>query len=124
MLPTLSFGLAQGIYSAWSAMLSKMLSPLGYGETDASWIGFSSTLASIVGGVVMGVIADKYPGRLKLLSIISLLSAGPCFIWMALVTTGVLGHSLTQVYVAACLGGALLAMSSPVGLELAVELTY
>lgn len=69
-----------GTFTGWSSLFNNILGPiictdptttcdLNYVSKIAGWIGFSSTLSAVVGGVMMGAIADtpRFRRRFKLL---------------------------------------------------------
>ena len=48
------------MFSAYAGVLQDMLSPLGITDTDIGFIGFNISMGSMLGGMVMGMIADRY----------------------------------------------------------------
>ena len=120
----IAFGTSAGVFSCWSNLLSLVLGPLGYGESDCAWLGFSSTIASVVGGVVVARVADRLQRQHVLLVIAAFVGASIAFVWFALAVQRSIGTSLTALYVACSLGGMFLAAAQPLAYELAIEVTY
>lgn len=56
-------------------MLDILLGPIGYSETIAGWLGFTSTIALILGGIVCGILGDTIFKRRFLKEINFLLNA-------------------------------------------------
>ncbi|CAF2797106.1 unnamed protein product [Rotaria sp. Silwood2] len=69
-----------GTFAAWSGLFATILTPLGYTEIEAGWFGFGQTVATIIGSLIMGYIADlpRFQRSFKLLILISLTF---CFIF-------------------------------------------
>ena len=120
----IAFGVSAGVFSCWSNLLSLVLGPLGYGESDCAWLGFSSTIASVVGGVVVARVADRLQRQHVLLVIAAFAGATIAFVWFALAVQRSIGTSLAALYVACSLGGMFLAAAQPLAYELAIEVTY
>ena len=120
----IAFGSSAGVFSCWSNLLSLVLGPLGYGESDCAWLGFSSTIASVVGGVVVARVADRLQRQHVVLVIAAFAGATISFVWFALAVQRSIGSSRAALYVACSLGGMFLAAAQPLAYELAVEVTY
>ncbi|CAF3733736.1 unnamed protein product [Rotaria sordida] len=83
VLMILSGAAMGGTFAAWSGLFATILTPLGYTEIEAGWFGFGQTVASIIGSLIMGYIADlpRFQRSFKLLIFISL---SFCFIFCLL----------------------------------------
>ena len=53
------YGITSGTFGGWSGVLDVILDPLGYSQSVAAWLGFASTMVSIVGGIAAGYYADR-----------------------------------------------------------------
>ena len=139
-LLALGGGGVQGVFNGWSALFNNILGPLVCGGSAtcdnasliAGWFGFSSTIASVLGGFIMGAIADtpRFCRRMKLLLLTSCTVCFACFCWFIFSvptpvsdipilssTTAVLGVSITAA-------GFALGFLSPLYYELSAEITY
>ncbi|KAH3766136.1 transporter, major facilitator subfamily protein [Pelomyxa schiedti] len=130
-LTILSGSMQAGIISGWAGCVPQILANAGYDTKIAGWMGFSNTLAAIVGSVANGIIADKLiPFHLKrlllcefflsicLYSIICLCLPGP---WWETPVITIEAAALGVIFAFAGLfQGALY----PVMLELASEVAY
>ncbi|CAF1586806.1 unnamed protein product [Rotaria sp. Silwood1] len=59
ILLVISGGLIGGTYAAWTSLFDIILTPEGYTEKESGWIGFSSSIAEIIGGLCLSAIADR-----------------------------------------------------------------
>ncbi len=79
-------GMINGVFNGWTGAFATILKPLHIDETEAGWLGFGSTIATIVGGMLFGVIADtpRYKRRLKELLIVNTVLCSLCVLWFIL----------------------------------------
>ena len=54
----LSGGFQMAVYGGWSGVLTDSLTSTGYSDAAAGWAGFANTMASILGGLVCGLVTD------------------------------------------------------------------
>ncbi|XP_065195232.1 solute carrier family 49 member 4 homolog isoform X1 [Sycon ciliatum] len=122
------YGLINGLFSGWGAVLSLILGMYGVSQRESGFIGFYSTIAGGFTGILMARIADKYSRRHKELILVVLV--GSIFAFLAL---SVVGHfssgethkwELAVYYIAVILGGIFQYGLIPIMLELAVEISY
>jgi cyanate permease len=69
ILVALSAGISAGVYVGWSGLLSAIMMPNGYTQDQVSWIGMTSPLAAMVGGVAIGKIAGMLRNKHRGLSL-------------------------------------------------------
>ena len=100
---TLSYGLSLGTYSGWSSVIDPILSPLGVSQTTASWLGFSTTMASVVGGIVFGRLGDRLKS-VKIVLIALFIVSSAVFAWFTLLANHVLHPSTWQMFLSITLG--------------------
>ena len=75
-------GLEAGISSAWGGLLSQILENAKYSSTYIGYSGFGSNLSGLVGGIAMGLIADKcYPRHKKELLLVMFLISCVMYFW-------------------------------------------
>ena len=87
---SLCMGLPLGIFQGWGATMYSCLKPLEFTESEASWLGFFTTIVGCVGSVLVGAVLDRFAGRLKLTTAICLLVATVSFILFGVNTAGYL----------------------------------
>ncbi|CAF1228496.1 unnamed protein product [Rotaria magnacalcarata] len=80
ILMIISGAIMGGVFAAWGGLFATILAPLGYTEIEAGWFGFGQTVASVIGSIAIGYIADlpRFRRSFKLLILISLTL---CFIF-------------------------------------------
>eukprot|EP00298_Acanthocystis_sp_HF-20_P017013 c21649_g3_i3.p1 GENE.c21649_g3_i3~~c21649_g3_i3.p1 ORF type:complete len:459 (+),score=175.57 c21649_g3_i3:32-1408(+) len=124
-------GFFSGVFNGWTGIISDIVDPVGYTDTDAGWFGFSSTIGSIIGGLIAGYLGDKYFQRnFKSLLIWILCLSNIFFIWFtlslpsALWSDSILPQNKSLLMVSITGAGFFLGCTSPLFLEYAVELTY
>eukprot|EP00727_Mastigamoeba_balamuthi_P008860 m51a1_g4597 putative adenylate and guanylate cyclase catalytic domain protein (819) ;mRNA; f:210120-218118 len=130
VLTMLSAGLQMGVFYAWSGCLQLTLrSTLSVGQIG--WIGFSTTLAAIAGGVVGGRIVDTVMARRMKAAILFSLFGGFCGLcWFSLTVASVvdkdplLPAGPVSTGVSASVVGLFYGAMTPVYMELAAELSF
>ena len=113
-----------GAYSAWINVLDISLKHFNFTQTDAGWIGFSSTLSGGIAGMIAGRVADKFPGRLARIIAIMYGIATLCMVWFTLICFRVIPYSIVQVYVSASLVGFCMYATYPLFFEFSIETTF
>ena len=129
-----------GIFNAWSALFNNILSSLicsGQDTCDdasviAGWFGFSSTVAAVSGGFIMGAIADRprFNRHYKLLLLTSCALTFSAFTWFIfsvptpLSPVPILASTIPSLGVAVTLCGFTLGLQNPLCYELGAEVTY
>eukprot|EP00298_Acanthocystis_sp_HF-20_P016318 c21450_g6_i1.p1 GENE.c21450_g6_i1~~c21450_g6_i1.p1 ORF type:complete len:461 (+),score=159.76 c21450_g6_i1:66-1448(+) len=131
LLVALFGGFFCGVYNGWSGIISDIVNPYGYSDTDAGWFGFASTIGTIVGGMLSGYVADKYfQKRFKNLLVIFLVFGSLFFMWFALSIPSpfwseeLLPQSFLTLLIAVTGAGFFLGCTNPLFIEFGVELTY
>eukprot|EP01105_Mastigella_eilhardi_P008246 TRINITY_DN2011_c0_g1_i1.p2 TRINITY_DN2011_c0_g1~~TRINITY_DN2011_c0_g1_i1.p2 ORF type:complete len:403 (+),score=102.26 TRINITY_DN2011_c0_g1_i1:210-1418(+) len=124
-------GWQAGTFNSWSGSFEVILSPLHYTQTTCGWLGFCATLASMTGGLIVGLLADRlFRGRFKLLLLLLFTLSTTSFMWFTLslpslfADHGVIPGNEYTTYVAVALGGLFLGSTNPLFYELAAELTF
>ena len=129
-----------GVFNGWSALFNNILGPLlcdgaatcDDASTIAGWFGFSSTVAAVVGGFIMGAIADtrRFSRHMKLLTLTSAAIAFACFCWFIFsvptpfAATPILASNTASLGVAITACGFALGLINPLYYELGAEITY
>eukprot|EP00298_Acanthocystis_sp_HF-20_P016323 c21450_g6_i6.p1 GENE.c21450_g6_i6~~c21450_g6_i6.p1 ORF type:complete len:464 (+),score=165.85 c21450_g6_i6:66-1457(+) len=128
---SLAGGFINGVFNGWSGIISDIVNPYGYSDTDAGWFGFASTIGTIVGGMLSGYVADKYfQKRFKNLLVIFLVFGSLFFMWFALSIPSpfwseeLLPQSFLTLLIAVTGAGFFLGCTNPLFIEFGVELTY
>ena len=142
MLLAVAGGGVLGVFNGWSALFNNILASVicdkgGQGGCDdvsviAGWFGFSSTVAAVVGGFVMGAIADtrRFSRHFKLLLLTSAAICFACFCWFIFsvptpfATTPILRSNTAILGVAITACGFSLGLLNPLYYELGAEVTY
>jgi len=112
-----------GVYSAWSAMVVEIVTPLGYTVNQADWFGFYGTLAGLAGGILFGKAHDYYR-HYKHLLIFLYATILACFVWFTLTMAKLIPGEYFAAMAGNILGGFLISGPSAVLYEGIVELTY
>ncbi|XP_065178296.1 solute carrier family 49 member 4 homolog [Sycon ciliatum] len=127
---TLIYGLTSGIYSGWSAVLNLILAHFGISQSHAGWIGFFSTVAGAVGGMLVAGIADRFGGKLRQILIVLFMASTVFFSWFAV--TGIDKVSIFEsdmlkkvsFYMSSIIGGFFINSTIPLFFEMAVEAAF
>jgi hypothetical protein len=118
------FAIPNGFQQAWSSALDIIIGPFGFSESLAAWLGFWSVGAGACAGVLLGVLADRFRRRMKLLIIVMFLVATAGFFIFCLICIGVLPRSPFLIYASVIVGVAAMSATNPLFLELAVETCF
>ena len=129
-----------GVFNGWSALFNNILSSLicagqetcNNASVIAGWFGFASTVAAVVGGFVMGVIADqpRFSRHFKLLLLTSCALTFSAFTWFIfsvptpLSPLPLLSSNIASLGVAVTMCGFTLGLQNPLCYELGAEVTY
>ncbi|CAF1391016.1 unnamed protein product [Rotaria magnacalcarata] len=86
LLLSLAGGLLNGTFGAWTSLYDIILQPENYTEAQAGWFGFGSSIAGIIGGLVLSTIADtrRFQHALKTFILISLIGCLCGIVWFEL----------------------------------------
>eukprot|EP00048_Salpingoeca_helianthica_P004438 m.76856 g.76856 ORF g.76856 m.76856 type:complete len:473 (+) comp13196_c0_seq1:1319-2737(+) len=131
MLIANGYGLMSGVFNAWSGILSSILSGQ-YDDNQAGWFSFASTIAAIIGGLLIGPVADRLPvvqRNFKATLLILLVFCFLCFVWFTLSfpvsgVPAVLPSNFWTVAGSITLSGTFMGATYPLFYEFSVELTY
>eukprot|EP00698_Gefionella_okellyi_P002305 TRINITY_DN12119_c0_g1_i1.p1 TRINITY_DN12119_c0_g1~~TRINITY_DN12119_c0_g1_i1.p1 ORF type:complete len:447 (+),score=98.16 TRINITY_DN12119_c0_g1_i1:58-1398(+) len=115
-----AFGLNQGAMYAFSTLLGYVLSAEFYSDDQIGILGVLLVAVGIVGAFAAGLLADRLR-RYRLLNIVGYIACAASFLWFVLAT--VPDNYLMLCFVFALLGFFATAVI-PLGMDLAVELTY
>lgn len=103
----------------------KTVLPASDAQIDAGWIGFWSAIAGGVGGVGIGMYADRFSqGRMRILVIIACTIGAICFVVFALSCASILPVSIPILYASSIVGGFFINSCIPLFYEMAVEQAY
>ena len=86
VLIAMAGGLTAGTFGAWTSLFDIILKPENYTEQQAGWFAFGQSVAAIVGGLCLAVLADSRPFRrsLKSLIVISCVGCVLAILWFQL----------------------------------------
>jgi len=124
MLLALVGGLSSGIFGGWSALLNVVLTPIGYTQIESAWLGFGTTVAAIVAGIVVGRFADKYARHVKAFLLVLFFLSTVSFGWFTVQVIHFIPSNFWLILVAAILASLFLNASLPLFYEMCVEVTF
>ncbi|KAI9285532.1 major facilitator superfamily domain-containing protein [Umbelopsis sp. AD052] len=114
------FGTFVGIFNAMSTLLNQIVTPYGYSNDDAGFMGVGMIVGGLVGAIAMAIFVDKT--KLHKIAIkISLFLSGIIYLILFFV---VKADNMIAIMVICVLIGFLNFSALPVGLELGVECTF
>lgn len=132
MLIALGGGIVYGVFNVWSGNFDQILKGVSdeYTQSTLGWLGFGATMAVIVGGLIIGPIADMFKRRMHImLTILGALTT----IFMALFTfalpTKFSQHTVIilpyqGIFALIIASGLTLGACIPLMFEVAAEMTY
>eukprot|EP01105_Mastigella_eilhardi_P027816 TRINITY_DN8800_c0_g1_i1.p1 TRINITY_DN8800_c0_g1~~TRINITY_DN8800_c0_g1_i1.p1 ORF type:complete len:550 (-),score=115.46 TRINITY_DN8800_c0_g1_i1:63-1712(-) len=124
VLVALACGCTLGLFYGWQAVLLLILGPLGYSQKQVGWMGFTSTLAGITGGVFAGRVADWTGRRMKPVYLTLFAGVTITFVLFCLVTHKIVPfYHVSLVYILITVLTVMLCALVPVLYELAVDIT-
>eukprot|EP00055_Hartaetosiga_balthica_P013137 m.66087 g.66087 ORF g.66087 m.66087 type:complete len:500 (-) comp8179_c0_seq1:269-1768(-) len=121
------YGMITGVFTGWSAFLLPNLRHVvdpTKAENEAGWLGFYSTMAGCVIGVIVSKLADDVRGYMKFMLLILCVLACGCCLWFSLTCIGVAPKTVTAIYVSIILAGLSINGTIPIFYEAVVEATY
>lgn len=129
LMLSLSGGVLNGVFGTWTAIFSQILP---FTTTQTGWLGFVCQIASIVGGILMGAVADtkSFSHRHKFLLVTSMCATVLCFVWFLLsISTWLFPKppfpsSFWPIALSLTCCGFTLGLSNPVYYELGAEITF
>jgi MFS family permease len=125
VLVLLAGGVSTGVSGGWLGLLNNILGPLNYSVPQVSGIGVGTTLCGILGGIVMGIICDKVPRRLKLMMLILFALGAAIFIWfLAVIFQWIPSHPYWMALVSSSVACIAISGTGPLLFEANLEITY
>ncbi|ESO94232.1 hypothetical protein LOTGIDRAFT_118817, partial [Lottia gigantea] len=118
------YGSSTGIREAWGSMLNVNLKAHGISQNDAGWIGFYSSVAGWLVGIVIARFADLLKRRLKIFLIVLYFLSTVLYIWLTFSLVGILPASKASLYVSIITSTIILCSTSPLFYEAACEIAY
>jgi len=101
-----------GVFQGWLAVLELNLRQFGFSVTDCGWLGCWMNLAGCAAGVLVGMLADRFEGRLKTAITAFYVLGAVAFAGFMLTVLGALPGSAAAVYAWAILAG--VAVNGPI----------
>lgn len=98
--------------------------PIGYASSDIAWIGLSTALAAVIGGVIIGKVAGSYPTKLKEIVLILLVVCAVSSTWFVASVFKVFPSNLAMLIISAAITSFTMNATTPLFFELTIELTY
>lgn len=118
-------GVSAGVSGGWLGLLNAILAPLNYTVPQVSGIGVSTTIAAIIGGIVMGIICSKVPRQLKLLLAILFATSAAVFMWfLAVIFQWIPSHPYWMAVTSSALACMGIAGTGPLLFEALLEVSY
>lgn len=118
-------GASAGVAGGWLGLLNAILAPLDYSVPQVSGIGVATTVAGIIGGLIMGILCSKIPRTLKLMLMILFATSAAIFMWfLAVIFKWIPSHPYWMAITSsaiACMG---IAGTGPLLFEAMLEVTY
>ncbi|KAH8552673.1 major facilitator superfamily domain-containing protein [Umbelopsis sp. PMI_123] len=114
------FAVFVGIFNAMSTLLNQIVTPYGYSNDDAGFMGVAMIVGGLVGAICMSIFVDKT--KLHKITIkVALFLSGVIYLVFLFV---VKANNFAAIMVVCALIGILNFSALPVGLELGVECSY
>ena len=131
----ISFAVVSGIFQGWGSLLvpnMQQVLPPGEAEKQADLIGTMGAIAGMVGGIGLGLVADRWQaskGRRKALLISCCVCAAVCFTGFAFACSPLERHvsassRLPMMYAFSIVGSLFVNAATPLYFELCVEATF
>lgn len=130
MLLAFAGGVTTGSFNAWSGLLDLICHPLGLTPEQSGYLGFAVTVSSIVGGLFVVQLAEKYFLRhFKRLLLYLMACVLLSFIWFTFSVpfdegAPVIPYVYVLLLICISIAGFFQGAAQPLFCELAVELTY
>ena len=118
------FAVPNGFQQAWSSALDIMIAPYGFDQDVAASLGLWSVGAGAAAGVLLGVFADRFRRRYKLLIMVMFVAAAAGFLVFCLICQGIVPRTSAALYGSVIVGVAAMSATNPLFLELAVETLF
>jgi len=115
-------GVSAGFTSGWSAMLVNILGD-HYSQTKIQWLGIFNILGTVVGGVAVGKLHDKYRHFKPIIVILFILSTG-VFTAFTFATNSTIVVPFIVIVILVIAVGVTLSGTWPVSFEALIEVTY
>ncbi|KAL9988621.1 hypothetical protein ACROYT_G003087 [Oculina patagonica] len=117
-------GVIVGVYTGLGTILDLNLSQFGIGEKTAGWLGFGASMAGIVAGISLSILADHISRHMKAIQFVLLVSATVCFALFAFMCAGIIPYCKAVLFLTYILGGFFANGTIPLFFEMAVETAY
>ncbi|KAL9988616.1 hypothetical protein ACROYT_G003082 [Oculina patagonica] len=117
-------GVIVGVFSGLTSILDLNLSQFGIGEKNAGWLGFGATMAGIVAGISLSILADRVSRHMKVIQFVLLVGATVCFALFAFMCARIIPYTKAVLFLTFILGGFFTNATVPLFFEMAVETAY
>eukprot|EP00298_Acanthocystis_sp_HF-20_P012597 c19967_g1_i1.p1 GENE.c19967_g1_i1~~c19967_g1_i1.p1 ORF type:complete len:462 (+),score=197.26 c19967_g1_i1:2-1387(+) len=131
LLFSLGGGFYSGAFYSWTGVISTIVRPYGYTDEYAGWLGFSATIASMIGGLMASFVADKYfEKNFKILIVWLLILCTIFVVWFTLSLpsawwdSSILTESKSVLLISITGTGFFLGCALPLMFEFLIDLTY
>jgi len=131
MLLVLIGGWQAGAFNAWSGMFAIILTPEGYSETLAGWLGFLTIVSGVGGGLLVGILGDSiFKRKFKLMLVTLFFLCSLTLVWFTISLPSLISrHPLIRnnegtIITSITLAGLFLGSTNPLFYELSAEMTY
>ncbi|KAI8967551.1 major facilitator superfamily domain-containing protein [Mycotypha africana] len=121
LIVVVAFGVLCGLSSALTSVFAQIVTPYGYNDDEAGYLGAAFIIAGLVGAICAGIFIDK-TGRHKILIKIFVPIIGCLYLAFYFVVSKNVGYGAIAAVVA--LMGFFTFSLLPVALELSIESTY
>ncbi|XP_033733340.1 solute carrier family 49 member 4 homolog isoform X2 [Pecten maximus] len=123
-LIAMAYAVPAGVYGVYGSVFDVILNPVGVAQSEAGWIGFYSSMAGCVSGLVIARFADIFMKQMKVFLIGLFILGGGSFVWLTLLCNQTIAFSTVQLYASSIMGGMFLNGTIPLFYELACEASY
>lgn len=118
------YAISGGVYNCWASVLEMNLKERNFSQDTSGWVGFYSSVAGCIAGLVVAGFADIFKKRMKLYMLTLFSGATATFTCFSIAYMGVIPLTKGLLYSLLILGAIFLSSVSPLFFELCCESTY
>jgi len=118
---TIPYAITTGVFGGWGAVLYPNLKSFNFSENSAGWLGSISTLSGCVGGVIVGILANRFSGKMKTIIIINFIISGIAFLWFCFFVFRYISSNTISIFTVGIIAGTCIITPTPLFFELTME---